>query len=77
MNTYAHLYVLDNDEEFFKNDLTSLKYIKGEESNVLGLYTGNNINIISHMFTIPNTPVLTIIGGDYSNKMLRMISLIS
>ena len=40
-----------------------MKYVKGEENNVLGLYLGNNCNIISHMMLLQNKPSFTIIGG--------------
>lgn len=54
---------MENDDEFFQNNLSSMNYIKGEESNVLGLYLGNNINVITHMLLLQNNPSFSMIGG--------------
>ena len=55
--------MVENDEEVFQNHLSTMKYVRGEENNVLGLYLGNNSNIISHMMLLQNKPQFTIIGG--------------
>lgn len=63
MNTYSHIYVMENDNEIFENHLTTMKYVKGEENNVFGINLGNIASVISHMVLVQKSPELIIIGG--------------
>jgi hypothetical protein len=52
MNSYSHIYVMENDNEIFENHLTTMKYVKGEENNVFGINLGNIASVISHMILV-------------------------